>query len=190
MSKQTQTEKQIKAQQDFVEGFLDNDGARVYPTIAEAGRRHKIPRATVYRLAKENNWQERRNHLLAKVEEKRTEISARTQADERALLDKRCLQLVEAGLSQVAAAFSQAQEVRSNGILVDGRKYTMPASQLESLMRSLLNAQKVGKLALGEAQEIQKVAADVSVSDAFNELVREVEELGRRKASFGNHSIN
>ena len=140
MSKLTQTEKQRSAQQDFVEGYLGDDGVRVYPTIAEAGRRHKIPRATVYRIAKEGKWQDKRNELLTKVDEKRSEITAKTQAEERALLDKRCLQLVEAGLAQVAAAFTQAQEARANGVQQDGTRYAMPASQVEALMRALLNA--------------------------------------------------
>lgn len=186
MSKATEIQAQITAQNEFVEGYLNEKDVRVYPTIAEVGRRNGISRTTVYRLAKEQEWQSKRDKLLAEVATKHQEKRVETLADERALFDKRCTQLVEAALSQVAAAFTEAQEkrVESKG------KYKMPEQQLESLMRSLSNAQKIGKLALGEAQEIQKVAADVTVSEAFDELVREVEELGRRKASFGNHSIN
>ena len=186
MSKAPEKQKQIEAQQEFVEGYLNDDGVRVYPAIAEVGRRHNIPRATVYRLAKDSQWQSKRNEFLSSVDKEHRESRVKTLAEERVVFDKRCAQLVEAGLAQVAAAFTEAQSLR----VKSGGKYKMPEQQLESLMRSLGNAQKIGKLALGEAQEIQKVAADVSVSDAFNELVREVEELGRRKASFGNHSIN
>jgi hypothetical protein len=185
MAKLTDTDKRINAKQHFVEGYLNKDGKRVYPSIADAGREHSIPRASVYRIAKEDGWQEARSSFLASVERKHNEKLSETVADERALLDKRCMQLANAALAEVAIVFSQAQTERA-----DNPKYRLAEQIIESVTRSLGNAQKVGKLALGDAQEIQKVTTDVSVSDAFEELVREVEELGRQKASFGNHSIN
>jgi hypothetical protein len=185
MAKLTETDKRVNAKRYFVEGYLNEDGKRIYPSVAECGRNNEIPRASVYRIAKEDGWQEARSRFLSEVEKKHSERMAEDVADERGLLDKRCMQLANAALAEVAIIFSQAQSERA-----DNTKYRLPEQLIESATRSLGNAQKIGKLALGDAQEIQKVTTDVSVSDAFEELVREVEELGRQKASFGNHSIN
>ena len=184
MAKVTDTQRQIQAQREFVEGYLDENNARVYPSVAQAGKRNGISRSAVYRLAKEQKWQEQRNRLLQEVNQKHNEQRADTLADERTLLDKRCTQLVEAALAQIAAAFTDAQKKRSVN-----PDYVMPESQLEALMRALTNAQKIGKLALGEAQEIQKVAADVAIPESFRQIVQELDELAGQKASYGSHTL-
>lgn len=184
MAKVTETQNQLNAQREFVEGYLNEENTRIYPSIAEAGKRNGISRSAVYRLAKEQEWQAQRNKLLQEVNKKHNERRADTLADERTLLDRRCTQLVEAALAQVAAAFTAAQKARA-----ENPDYVMPESQLESLMRALTNAQKIGKLALGEAQEIQKVAADVAIPDSFRRIIQDLDELAGQKASYGSHTI-
>ena len=71
----------------------------------------------------------------------------------------------------------------------DPRNEGLSVSSLRDMSHTLANAQKIGKLALGEAQEISKVAADVSIPDSFEQLIQELEELADRKASFGQHTL-
>ena len=87
MAKVTDTQRQIQAQREFVEGYLDENNARVYPSVAQAGKRNGISRSAVYRLAKEQKWQEQRNRLLQEVNQKHNEQRADPLADERTLLD-------------------------------------------------------------------------------------------------------
>lgn len=166
-----------KALMEFLEGYFDGN-KRVYPSIKEAGERNGISSAQVYRIARKDSWQDQKNLMQTQINEKVKESRIDKLADERLLLDDRCFQLATVGLAHVNRHFQNAKDK------------SIKPSDLESLMRTLTSAQKVGKLALGEAQEIQKVAADVTVPDAFEQFVREVEELGRRKATFGSHSIN
>ena len=177
MVKKVKDENIQKALMEFLEGYFDGE-KRVYPSIKEACERNGISSAQVYRIAKRDSWQDQKNLMHTQVNEKVKESRVDKLAEERILLDDRCLQLATAGLAHVNRHFQQAGEE------------PLTTARLESLMRTLTSAQKVGKLALGEAQEIQKVAADVTVPDAFEQFVREVEELGRRKAAFGSHSIN
>lgn len=184
MAKLTETQKRIDAKREFVEGYLNESNKRVYPSIAEAGKRNSIPRASVYRIAKEDGWQDAKAGMLKEVEQKHQEKTVDTLVDERVLLDKRCTQLANAAMAEVASAFTSAQKARQ-----DNPDYRMPEQLIESLMRALSNAQKIGKLALGEAQEIQKVSADVAIPESFNELIRELDELAGQKASYGSHTL-
>jgi len=60
---------------------------------------------------------------------------------------------------------------------------------LRELSHVTANAQKIGKLALGEAQEISKVSADVSAPESYNNLIRHLEGLANQKAALGKHTI-
>ena len=65
----------------------------------------------------------------------------------------------------------------------------LSATELRELSHVAANAQKIGKLALGEAQEISKVSADVTVPESYTNLIRHLEELANQKASLGKHTI-
>jgi hypothetical protein len=70
------------------------------------------------------------------------------------------------------------------------KEKTLNTAKLRDLANALLSAQKAGKLALGEAQEIQKVTADAGIPDSFIQLCGILERVGGRKAEDGNHVIN
>ena len=50
-------------------------------------------------------------------------------------------------------------------------------------------AQKIGKLALGQAQEISKVSAHVSAPDSLREVIEELDKLAAAKSSTAKHII-
>ena len=60
---------------------------------------------------------------------------------------------------------------------------------MTSIANSVSNAQKIGKLALGQAQEISKVSANVSAPDSLREIISELDELAGIKASRAKHII-
>ena len=68
-------------------------------------------------------------------------------------------------------------------------KQQNPAAYLRELSHVAVNAQKLGKLALGQAQEISKVSADVSSPEAFREIMEQLDELAESRASQVNHSV-
>ncbi len=42
---------------EFIHGVLDEGGARRYPSIDALSRNHDVARASLYRVAKAENWQ-------------------------------------------------------------------------------------------------------------------------------------
>ena len=62
-------------------------------------------------------------------------------------------------------------------------------SDLREMSNTVLNAQKIGKLALGEAQEISKVSANVTNGDDFQFLVEQIQEINRTRSERANHTL-
>jgi len=52
-----------------------------------------------------------------------------------------------------------------------------------------MNAQKIGKLALGQAQEISKVSADISNPEAFREVMEQLDEIAEARSSRYKHTV-
>jgi hypothetical protein len=60
---------------------------------------------------------------------------------------------------------------------------------LRELSQIAINAQKIGKLALGQAQEISKVSADISSPEAFREVMEQLDEIAEARSSRYKHTV-
>jgi len=60
---------------------------------------------------------------------------------------------------------------------------------LRELSQVAINAQKLGKLALGQAQEISKVSADVSNPETFREVMEQLDEVANARSSSHDHTV-
>ena len=65
----------------------------------------------------------------------------------------------------------------------------MAAGVLDRLASVVGQAQKIGKLALGEAQEISKVSTNVAIPESFREIADELDAIAAAKSQSGNHTI-
>lgn len=185
----TDTTKQAVLQ-DFIEGYLDENNKRVYPSYAMLGERYGISGQTIYLWSRKQNWQKQKDDFHAELAEKTRESRVKEMVEAGKRFDERCLYTANAIIQRIGRKLQIAQEVEATA-LNDGRVIDeIRSNELQHMAISLLNAQKIGKLALGEAQEIQKVTADATIPDSFVELCRIVEEAGQRKAQTGNHIIN
>ena len=101
-------------------------------------------------------------------------------------LDDSCIQIAQAMLGTVGRKLQKAIELeRSNPNL-----FGMDSGELGQLSHVTANAQKIGKLALGQAQEISKVAADVSNPEAFHAIMEQLDELAATRAQKFDSSIH
>ena len=78
---------------------------------------------------------------------------------------------------------TKARDREQNEPEYDGLK----PHELREMSTVAMNAQRIGKLALGEAQEISKVSANVVNTDEFEEVLRYLDEFAKSKSSKGNH---
>ena len=52
-------ELKLKMRDEFVHGYTDEEGVLRFPTIEALQKRNKVARATLYRAAKDEDWQGR-----------------------------------------------------------------------------------------------------------------------------------
>ena len=172
---------------EFVEGFIDEGGARVYPSIEALAKRHDVSRATIYRNSnpQKEDWQKLKNHFQTQRDKEVESNRLKDLVENAKTLDKNALNIAQALLQRVGVKLAKAIEDERNNPEYGG----ISAVELRELSHVASNAQKIGKLALGEAQEISKVSADVSAPDSYNKLIRHLEGLANEKASLGKHTI-
>ena len=176
-----------KIKTEFIEGYIDDNGQRVFASIESLAKRHNISRATIYRYSnpKQEDWQKLKNHFQTSLEKEIEENRLRELSENAKTLDKNSLNIAQALLQRVGRRLAKSIEEERN----DPKYQGMSATELRDLSNVAANAQKIGKLALGEAQEISKVSADVSAPESYFTLIKELGELANEKASFGKHTL-
>ena len=184
--KSTLTEKiEIQAKQMFVEGYLDENEERIYPTLSDLVDHFGVSRATLYRRAKEQEWQQEKNRFQTELFSRRESDRLKLLVKEGEKLDTNSLQIAQAMLSRVGRRLHQAMQEESN----NQRAEALSTSELRELSHVAANAQKIGKLALGEAQEISKVSADVSAPESFGDLMGQLDEVKKQLSSGSSHTL-
>ena len=89
-------------------------------------------------------------------------------------------EIAHAMLARVGKKLHRAMQAEQNTSSVDIHS----SSELRELSPVAANAQKIGKLALGEAQEISKVSADVNAPESFRTVMERLDEVA---AEFSSH---
>jgi len=165
--------------QEFIEGYLDDGGVRRFPTVEALVKRHGVARATIYRHHKKEDWQSQKDvfHTKWQAEVEANRLQELVQEGQR--LDRNSLQIAQAMLGQVANQISKSVERQRQ----DPTEQGLSPNALNALSQAAATAQKIGKLALGEAQEISKVSADVSEPEAFREVMEQLDELAKARSS-------
>ena len=172
---------------EFIEGFIDDNGVRVYSSVEALAKRHDVSRATIYRYSnpQKEDRQKLKNNFQTQVDKEIEANRLRDLSENAKTLDKNSLNIAQALLQRVGRKIAKSIEDERENPQYGG----ITASELRELSQVAANAQKIGKLALGEAQEISKVSADVGEPDSYRNLIRHLEGLANEKASLGKHTI-
>jgi len=184
MSEKITDELKIIMRDEFVYGFIEGV-SRVYPSIDQLVQRHDVARATLYRLQDKENWQRQKNQVQSEIQAKIDAERVKNLVEESYKLDDRSLTIAQGFLRKVARRMQNGFEAEQRDPNVDG----LATEQLRELSQIALNAQKMGKLALGQAQEISKVSADIINPEAFREVLEELDKLAEEKSSGYEHTV-
>ena len=168
---------------EFLEGEIQADGSRSTISLEQLHKKHNIARATLYRRADKEDWHSQRQNFISKTREKLKESRANDLVKEAQNLDKASIRLSQALLGRVANKLLQDQASESAGGEV------LSPEALRALSATALNAQRIGKLALGEASEIRQVNADVSVPDTFKRVMESLHGAREQRATSFSETI-
>lgn len=198
----------LKIKDEFIYGYVDENGVRQYPSILALSKRHDVANVSLHRWSKKENWQEEKNRVQTEyelaVERERLEQMKKHGKN----LDDRTINLAMGMLSDAARRITEDQDTRRNlqeiyamprGMqrdqLLDDffeqhkQKKILSTNDMRMIAGVVSEAQKIGKLALGQAQEISKVSAHVSAPESLREIIEELDELAATKSSAAKHTI-
>lgn len=186
MSKKITDEKKITLRDEFVHGYVDGNNVRRYPTIDFLAKKHKVPRATLFRYSSKEDWQKQKNEVQTKIQQAIDDERIERMVQDSKRLDDSAIQIAQAMLGRVGKSLQEAfqrEQQDPNGV-------SMSMQELRDASTVAQNAQKLGKLALGQAQEISKVSADVSNPEAFTAVMEQLDELANSKSQSGGKSLH
>ncbi len=174
MSKKQATTKltdslKLKIRNDFVHGTGEKDKKK-FPTLDELIKKYKVAQSTVYRTAQKENWKVQKDQFQQDYLQKLDKARTKEMADESIKFDNNSINLAKA-LYQTVGQVIQ----RNNNDIRNGRK-GLPPNQINALANAAVVAQRLAKLALGEATH--NIDAKVTENDSFRramELLDSVE---------------
>jgi len=192
MSQKLTEDLKIAIRDEFVHGFTNEQGVRTYPTIDALVKKHGVSRSTLYSYSSDENWQSQKNTVQTKIQESLDEERINRMVSDSKRLDDTAIQIAQAMLGRVGQKLQRAQQDER----VDPNEPVKPfieamtIQELQAASHVAQNAQKLGKLALGEAQEISKVSADVSNPEAFHRVMEQLDELANARSQGGSKPLH
>ena len=170
---------------EFVHGITDEDGVLQYPSVNALSQKYPVSVTTLYRYANKEDWQGQKNQVQTEADQAVRAQRLKEYVEHSNRLDDNALRLAQSLMSKVARKMRD-DEVQ---LQADPDYEGMPAGVLDRLASVVSQAQKIGKLALGEAQEISKVSANVAAPQSFREIMDELDAVALAKSQGGNHTI-
>ena len=195
----------LKIKDEFLHGFVDEGGVRRYLSIKALADRHDVSHVSLHRRSSSEDWQSQKNRVQTDYENAVAERRIMKMVDYGEKLDDAAINIALEMIEDASRRISEDQQNRElleniSEIDVDEdreialAKFRITSKILRphdvtSISNTVGNAQKIGKLALGQAQEISKVSANVTTPESLREVIEELDELARAKSSGAQHTI-
>jgi len=195
MSEKLTEHLKIAIRDEFVHGFTDEQGIRQYPTIEALVKKHNVSRSTLYSYSSDENWQSQKNKVQTEIQTSIDDNRIKRIVSDSKRLDDTAIQIAQAMLARVGQKLQRAQQdekVKPNDPNDPIKPFVeaITIQELQAASHVAQNAQKLGKLALGEAQEISKVSADVSNPEAFHRVMEQLDELANARSQGGSKPLH
>ena len=170
---------------EFIHGVTNPQGERPYPSLDMLVKKHNVARATLFRRADKEGWQTEKNRIHTELEQRLDAERLERMIEQGKVLDDRALTIAQGMLRKVALRMQRGFKDEEANPEFGG----LDVDTIRELSQIAINAQKIGKLALGQAQEISKVSADVSNPEAFREVMEQLDEIAAARSSRYKHTL-
>jgi len=195
----------IKIKDQFVHGFVDENGIRQYPTVQALSKKHDVAYASLHRRSKSEDWQTEKNRVQTEYTEAIKKERLEKMVEYGSRLDDDAIKLALAMIGDAGRRINQDVQSRNNlndiAEMSAGpdrdkalEKFRLTSKiltphDMSGISHTVSTAQKIGKLALGQAQEISKVSANVTAPDSLRQIIDQLDELASLKSSGAQHTL-
>ena len=169
---------------EFVQGIDLGSTERKYQTIDALAIKHKVPRSTLYKWSQKESWKNQQVRFHTEFMQKLDAERQKEMVKESKSLDDNALTMAKFMFNEIGMIFQDNAMKRQQG------SPTMTTQMLNQIANASLQAQKLGKLALGESTENMKLNAEVSDTDAFREAMELLDSVARAKRENSDSSVH
>tara|TARA_R100000149_G_scaffold64384_1_gene36328 strand:- start:1251 stop:1811 length:561 start_codon:yes stop_codon:yes gene_type:complete len=167
----------IKIRNDFVQG-IQTDNAYSFPTLDDLITKYNVAQSSIYRIARQEQWKVERDNFQTKYKEKLDRERAKTLSTKSKQFDDKSLNVAD------AIYITVAQVLQNNNLDVSAGKKGLTPTQINGLATATFTAQKIAKLALGEAT--QNIDATINDNyDSFRKAMELLDELEESRSTSG-----
>ncbi len=170
----------IHIKKTYVEGYVDEAGALVYPSALDIAQMLYEPslvkkaQNTIQEKSNKNKWGKARENYQDELDNMRRQKMMESLVKKRVGFDMSCLNIAEAGLGQIKKQFLHYQTKGEN----------VPTKELHRLAGTLQKFQVSGRLALGatprELEDEMNNSRTINYDDLSKDDLRQLEEIYER----------
>jgi hypothetical protein len=171
----------------FVQGIETEGGERKYFTIDALAIEYSVAKSTLYKWAQKESWKTQQDRFHKEYLQKLDKERQEQLVEESKSFDSTALRLAKILMNEVGMLLNENNQKRANNPN-DEEKFT--PQMVQQLGNAALQAQKLGKLALGESTENMKLNAEITDTDAFREAMELLDEVARAKSESGDTAIH
>jgi len=174
----------LKARNDFVQGIDDEEGVKNMPTLDELAKKYKLAKSTLYRVAKKESWKIEKEKFQAKYMAKLDQERVKNLHEESKKFDTTSLNIAKSLMVTVGQSISLNAQEKQQG------KKGLPPNQLNALANTAIQAQRLAKLALGEATHNMNLNANIQEADAFREAMELLDSVAEQRRESNDQAIH
>ena len=185
-STKTKLTEELKTQlrTEFVQGVELKSGKRKHFSIEDLIKKYKVAPGTLYRASQSEGWKALREQYNLELQEKINEERQKKIAKESVKFDDRLLEKANDVINQVSYYLNINEDAMNNGA-----KPFAP-NQFLALTNSLLLAQKLGKISMGEVTENINVNQTIKEADAFKSVMELLDSVKEQRLTSDSDSLH
>lgn len=166
-SSRTKLTEQLRTQlrTEFVQGIELETGERQHFSIEDLIKKYNVAPATLYRASQSEGWKALREQFSMELQEKINVERQKKIAKESHKFDDRLLIKANEIIDQISEYLKINQESLKH------KTKTLQPTQVLALTNSLLAAQKLGKISMGEITENINVNSTIKEAEAFKSIM-------------------
>jgi hypothetical protein len=176
-NKLTETIK-AKIRNDFVQGTGEGYD-KLFPTLDDLIAKYKVAQSTLYRTARDEKWKVQKDQFRAEFQRKLDDERIKKLSSESIKIDNTTISLAKGLFTTVGIM------IQENSVAMQNGKKSLKANDITSLANAVSIAQRITKLALGEATH-NIDAKFTENTDAFRRAMELLDSVEEQRRSQGN----
>lgn len=159
---------------EYVQGTELDTGERKMFSLDDLIKKYNVSSTTVYRLSTAQHWKAQREEFRVKFNQELDDKRRQLLVSESVKLDQQALDASKKLFKKAIAMIDQADK----------------PSWVVQISQALVNAQKVAKLALGEATDNMNVNANIQDTDAFRRAMELLDSVADQRRQGNDQAIH